>query len=482
MKMQHVIVDCYTDEPSGLGVPPYLGVHSRYVAGYLKDFEYLSVDDIRLWKKYNSKILEVKKSGKTNIEIYNLSKNYRDVDKILKNCKDLIIILGVHVPGKYLSARPGTLKEISELLKDVKCKKILTGPVLYGTQLYGGKFFDKKDLGDFEIKDFNFSYDEINKYCLKGSEVIEQIEDLRIIEIETSRGCPRKDHCSFCLEPLKSKFEFRKAKDILNEVRSFYEKNVKYFRIGKQSDFYSYPEAEKLLKSIRKNFKDIKVLHIDNVDPVKVNEKLTKVIVENCTSGNVAAFGVESFDRKVIKANNLNSEPEDVLKAIEIINKYGRERGENGMPKFLPGINLVYGLKNESKETFVENFNWLKKILDSNLLLRRINIRKVVIFEGTDLYKTAGDKFLKKNRKYYFSATKKIREEIDFEMLKRIVPKGTLLKELRAEVFDGNNTFLRQVGTYPLICGLKGKRLEIGKFYNLKVKDYMLRSVVVDEP
>lgn len=31
-----VILDCYTDEPSGLGVPPYLGVHSRYVAGCLE--------------------------------------------------------------------------------------------------------------------------------------------------------------------------------------------------------------------------------------------------------------------------------------------------------------------------------------------------------------------------------------------------------------------------------------------------------------
>ena len=32
-----VIIDCYTDEPSGLGVPPYLSVHSRYIAGVLKN-------------------------------------------------------------------------------------------------------------------------------------------------------------------------------------------------------------------------------------------------------------------------------------------------------------------------------------------------------------------------------------------------------------------------------------------------------------
>lgn len=30
--MKNLIVDCYTDEPSGLGAPPYLSVHSRYLA------------------------------------------------------------------------------------------------------------------------------------------------------------------------------------------------------------------------------------------------------------------------------------------------------------------------------------------------------------------------------------------------------------------------------------------------------------------
>ena len=32
-----LIVDCYTDEPAGLGVPPYLGVYPRYLYGYLKN-------------------------------------------------------------------------------------------------------------------------------------------------------------------------------------------------------------------------------------------------------------------------------------------------------------------------------------------------------------------------------------------------------------------------------------------------------------
>ena len=43
-------------------------------------------------------------------------------------------------------------------------------------------------------------------------------------------------------------------------------------------------------------------------------------------------------------------------------------------------------------------------------------------------------------------------------MLKKLVPEGTIMKGVRAEIYDGNNTFLRQIGTYPLIVGVK-KRL-----------------------
>ena len=45
------------------------------------------------------------------------------------------------------------------------------------------------------------------------------------------------------------------------------------------------------------------------------------------------------------------------------------------------------------------------------------------------------------------------------------------------EIYDGNTTFGRQIGTYPLIVGVKG-RYEIGKFYDVKVTGHMLRSVI----
>ena len=53
-------------------------------------------------------------------------------EEVISKTDVLIIILGVHVPGKYLTALPGTLQEVVPLLKDIKCKKILTGPAVFG--------------------------------------------------------------------------------------------------------------------------------------------------------------------------------------------------------------------------------------------------------------------------------------------------------------------------------------------------------------
>ncbi len=481
--MAYTILDCYIDEPAGLGVPPYLGTYPRYIAGYLnEDVYYLTIDDLRLWKKYNSKIIETKRSQKTDITTYNLTVNYKNIKKILDGTDVLIVILGVHVPGKYLSAVPGTLKEIIPMIMDLKCKKILTGPAVFGTQVYGGRFFEKADLSVFDKIDdsmFNFSYDKVKDYAVDGAKIIKQIPDYRIIEIETGHGCDI-GKCSFCIEPLKNKVEFRDKEDVLKEIIEFYKLGCKFFRLGKQTCFYTFPYAIELLKEIRKKCPAIKVLHIDNVNPNKVvmdkNHEITKSIVKYCTSGNVAAFGIESFDEVVVKENTLNTSPKIAYEAIKIVNKYGAERGENGMPKYLPGINLIFGLRGESKKTHEENMKWIKKIYDNGLMLRRINIRQVAIFEGTPLFKNCKNKFIKKNKKLYWRWRNEIRQKIDWPMLQRIAPKGTVLKDCYAEIYDGNTTFCRQFGTYPVIVGVKN-RLKLKKFYDLEITGHMLRSL-----
>ena len=481
--MHYTILDCYTDEASGLGVPPYLGTYPRYIFGKLKaeghQVTYLTVDDLRLWKKYQNIKKEPTVKQKTNNLVYNLTKN--SAEEVLNNTDILIVILGVHVPGKYLTALPGTLKEIIPLIKDIKVEKILTGPAVLGTQLEGGKFFEKEDLSLFsEIKDYKFSFIELDKYVEASAEILKQIPDKRVIEIETGRGC-KVGKCSFCTEPLKDCFLNRKKDDVVKEVKAFYEHGARHFRLGKQADFYASDKPIEMLQEINKKCPKIEVLHIDNVNPNSViskeGEEITKAIVKYCTSGNIAAFGVESFDPKVVKANLLNTSPTVARKAIEIINRYGAERGKNGMHKFLPGINIIFGLLDENKETHQKNMEALQKIIDDGLLLRRINVRQVAILPGTYIEKHGGKKFWRKNKKYYWKWRNDIRQNIDFPMLKLLVPKGTVLSEVYTEMYDGKTTFCRQYGTYPLIIGVKG-RLPLKKKIKVKVVNHMLRSIV----
>jgi len=482
--MATIIIDCYTDEPAGLGVPPYIGTYPRYIAGWLKhsneEYYYLTIDDLRLVTIYSGKKKEPKPSEKTNIKVYNTTRPAEGIRKILDSADKIIVIAGVHTPGKYLSAVPGTISEIVKLLESIKCEKILTGPAVYGSSLVGGRKGEKIRSREFKTEAFDFSYGEIREYAVLGADVAKQIPQLRIAEIETSKGCSRKKGCSFCTEPLKHRLEFRKEEDILREISALSRLGVDYFRLGKQSCFYSYPSAGELLQKTRKENRNIKVLHIDNVNPTMVlskkGEELTKQIAKYCTPGNVAAFGVESFDREVAEQNCLNTVPEQSFEAIRIVNKHGAKTGENGMPCFLPGINLLFGLKGESRQTHEENMKWLKKILDENLMLRRINIRQVNIFEGTPLHETVGNKFIKKNKKFYWKWRNEVRQKIDYPMLKRVTPEGSVLKNVRTEIYDGKTTFARQVGTYPLIAGIKC-RIPLNEFVNVKVEGHMLRSV-----
>lgn len=490
--MNYTILDCYTDEPAGLGVPPYLGTYPRYIYGKLKlqghKIKYITIDDLRLYKKYKNMKLETKIKQKTKIDVYNLTKNSKNLKDIIKNTNVLVIILGIHTPGKYLSAIPGTLKEVVYLISDIKCEKILTGPAasIHGTQLVGGKFSEKQNLAAFNTINPEYfktdDFEEINRIAPFGAEIIKQIPDIRIAEIETASGCFRDKGCSFCVEWKKPQV-FRDQKDIHDEIKALHKNGIKHFRLGKQTCFYSYKngdnnEIKKLLKPISNLKPD--VLHIDNANPVRVAKDITKTIVKYCTPGNIAAFGVESFDEKVIKHNNLNSNPEITMQAIRIINEFGKKRSDNGMHHFLPGINLLFGLNCESKKTHIANMEYLKKIIDNNLLIRRINIRQVVPYKGTELFDNVGNKFLRKNRRYYWRWRNDIRQKIDYEMLKRLVPKDTVIKNAYAEIYDGNTTFLRQIGTYPLIIGIR-KRLPLKQFYNIKVIDHMLRSIVGEE-
>ena len=94
-----IIFDGYIDEPTCLGVPPFISPYPRYIAGsiwsYNKNLEikYITIDQIRL---------------KTEIKKYLLESDI------------IFIIAGITVPGKYLQTYPASPQELVKIFVDIK--------------------------------------------------------------------------------------------------------------------------------------------------------------------------------------------------------------------------------------------------------------------------------------------------------------------------------------------------------------------------
>ena len=504
-----VILDGYSDEPAGLGVPPYIDIYPRYVAGAVWSAR-------KSAKIFYFTIDEVRKTPHLFI-------------RVAEKSDAVIFLAGAVVPGKYLVGdpiKPSELEYYASVLQ--RPLKILGGPVaVFGYGGVGGRvaelpsrfkrIFDLIVKGDIELVTYHLvkegslekvnpyerrsDYKLVDEFAVRGAKIVLQhpfYSRTLIAEIETYRGCPRyiTGGCSFCIEPRYGKVIFRPLKGILREVQELYKWGVRNFRIGRQADLYTYlakdtgfeefpkpnPEAiERLFSGIRNVAPKLSVLHIDNVNPgtiahhPKESELITKIIIKYHTSGDVAALGVESADPKVIKLNNLKAYPEDSLKAIEILNKIGGKRGETGLPHLLPGVNFVLGLIGESKETYVKNFLFLKEVLDRGLLLRRINIRQVVAFPGTPMWKI-GNTIIQRHKTLFNKFKKLVREKIDNPMLRKLVPRGCVLKNVYTYTYEGKNTLAAQVGSYPLLVYIP-ERLPLNKYVDVAVVDHGQRSI-----
>jgi len=447
------------------------------------------------------------------------------------NSYDLVIVIaGVTVPGKYLGGKPISIKELEEWFKIIdKPSKILVGPAAkFGIGTVGGKVaelptkikenFDVIVKGDPEVFVYEViredslekadpytmraSYNEIEEFIVKGTRIVTQHPNYGlnlIIEIETYRGCPRviTGGCSFCIEPLYGLPKFRGQKCIVKEVEELYKLGVKFFRLGRQPDIFVYKarkvgleefpkpepsEIEKLFRGIRNVAPHLKTLHIDNDNPgtvahhPKESREVAKIIIKYHTPGDVAAFGVESVDPMVVKQNNLKVTMEEALKAVKVINEVGARRGYNGLPELLPGINLLFGLKGETKKTYELNYEFLKKIVEQGLLIRRINIRQVMVFPRTRMW-AIGDKVIRKHKSYFKSFKLKVKKNIEPVLLRRLVPKGTVLREVFTEKYINEYTYARQVGSYPLMLKIPEK-LPLRKFMDFTIVDHEHRSAI----
>lgn len=477
-KIKTVLIDGYLDEPSCLGVPPYISPHIRYTYGALlsaglkeKNIVYKTIDQLR--------------------------KNWEENLEWLEDFDLVITIAGTTVPGKYLGGQPISERELKQLAEKLYYpSRVLGGPITLVRDDFSGfdhicdeiaaldlyQLLTKEDL---KLSPANVA-SLISKWAVRGAKVTEKHPNHPhlVCEIETFRGCPRASgHCAFCSERLKNRLYHRTPEQIIKEVESLASFNNHNFRLGCQTDLLMYqadknlkpnPTAiEELYSGIRQVDPDLKVLHLDNMNPVDLvrykteSRKILKTIVKHNTPGDIAAFGLESADPKVIEKNNIDTDPATTFKAIEIMNEIGGDR-EQGLPKLLPGLNFLHGLQGERPETMEYNYQYLKKVYDAGLMLRRINIRQVVTIGD---YPTADV-----DHGAFLEYKKKVNKEINKPMLERVFPPGTIIRNVLTEKHEGNLTYGRQLGSYPILIGIPGKQ-ELNKFIDVKIIDHGYRSI-----
>ena len=480
-KLKITIIDGYLDEPSCLGVPPYISPHLRYLWGALLEsgvnqdnLNYLSIDSFR-----ENKEEELEKMEEIDI---------------------LILVAGTTVPGHYLGGQPASAAEIKEIGEKVFYPtKVLGGPITLINNMKN-KFEANYDILASEItaldiferlNGLEIPQAEINQYikqfAVKGATLLKNHPNYPgiIAELETFRGCPRASHCAFCSERLKKITYSRSPEDLAAEVAALAEAGIHHYRIGSQTDLLLYgarrkgsdfilnPEQIKdLYQGIRKADPDLKVLHMDNMNPAEIARhpqkaaEIIETITKYNTPGDTAAFGLESADPAVLKKNNIDSTAEENYFAVKLMNQIGGRR-KNGIPKLLPGINFLHGLIGESRSTLEYNYNFLKKLLKDDLMLRRINIRQVVRLGSYPEVKYSQGEF----KKY----KEKINQEINQKMLKRVFPQGVILNDLYSEKKKGSLNYCRQLGTYPILTAVIDQDDDF--FEKVKVVDHGYRSI-----
>lgn len=468
MRKTAVILDCYTVEPSGLGVPPYLSAYVRDAYSALSralpgvDVRYLTIDDVR-WV-LNGGVPSVA-PPLSDALTYSATANRDHAIGLLRDAVIVVVIAGDAVPSVHLHARNGALAEITRVLTCVRGRRVLLGPLVAYAKARPAAMFDALHSHTVTSAELSVGsavaapYERLRADRDSYAELVAQLRWRPIAEIELYRGCTRRRFCSFCNEPVKApSVDFRDVGDVLDEIARLSEAGVRDFRLGQQTCFFSYhhrdPERiERLLAGVWQVCPELAVLHIDNADPLAVaspaGKRIAALVARYCTEGNCAPMGVETFDPAVVARNALTCSPEVLLRAVENVNDVGAARGPGGLPTLLPGLNLVYGLPGETHRTHMANLTWLSKIYERGMLCHRTNVRQARAFPGTPLA-AIQQREPPPSAEHFPTWKADIDQTWDAPMKMRVYPRDLRVAGLHSFFVTGLGTWFRRLGSYSI--------------------------------
>jgi radical SAM superfamily enzyme with C-terminal helix-hairpin-helix motif len=132
MSTTMVILDGYTVEPSGLGVPPYLSPYVRDAYSALRkaypsaDVRYLTIDDVRWSQNGGAPFIAPPLSDPRT---YSATVNRDRAIQILGDATVVVVVAGDKVPSVHLHAENATSHELVRALAGVRGSRVLLGPL-----------------------------------------------------------------------------------------------------------------------------------------------------------------------------------------------------------------------------------------------------------------------------------------------------------------------------------------------------------------
>ncbi len=290
--------------------------------------------------------------------------------------------------------------------------------------------------------------------------------------IKISEGC--RNRCTYCIIPhLKGPYRSRPMQSVLKEAGQLVQKGIKEIILVGQdtslygTDLYGTKKLAELLKKLDKVSNKI-WLRLLYCHPANLDKDVIKVIRDSKNICRYIDLPVEHASNSILRRMGRKTRKADIASLIQYLRRQ------------IPGVcirtSVIVGFPGETERDFQELMSFIKKTRFERLGLFRYSRE-----EGTPAYKLKAQ-LSEREKQRRFDEIMTLQQSISSEINERF--KGRRLKVLVDEA-QGGNYIARTEYDAPEVDGtvhvnpvrrkfsngVKGKALEPGNFYNVRISD-----------
>lgn len=248
--------------------------------------------------------------------------------------------------------------EITKIKKDIKIKAICGGPAVNEKNIKKLDTFDFIFMGEGEEIIRNFISKKTNDRIIKNENEIDinyygsiSEKHKRFGSIEITRGCLY--NCFYCQTPrlFGNKIRHKKLEKIIEEIEILLSNNFRDIRfitpnIAGYGSYDKKPDLKKFAQfvyTVNKLVKGRGRVFLGSfpseIRPEYISEDLCEILKNNTSSTRIT-IGAQSLSDNILKKINRHHTADDVIKAVEILYRYG----------FKSDIDFIFGFPFETKE------------------------------------------------------------------------------------------------------------------------------------